>query len=200
MPTLDVSAAGRSRRLRTWALVRPALTAVALVVVYYVLPLDDKLGGRVLGLVAALVGLGVLLTWQVRAVTTAPSPRLRAVESLATSIPLFVVVFAAFYTTLSGQDEFAFTEPLDRTDALYFTVTTLATVGYGDIAAVSEPARIAATVQIVAGLIILGAVVKVFGDAVRVGLSRAGLEQMDGPAPGLGGHRDVHGTPTDRAD
>ncbi|TRW45434.1 potassium channel family protein [Georgenia yuyongxinii] len=202
MSTLDDLSAEHRRRLRWWALVRPALTAVALVFVYYALPLDAH-GGTLPGLVAALAGLAVLLAWQVRAVQTAPSPRLRAVESLATSIPLFVVLFAAFYTTMSGQDESAFTEPLDRTDALYFTVTTLATVGYGDIAAVSHPARIAATVQIVAGLLILGGVVKLFGGAVRIGLRHAGLDEVDepraGPAAG-GGDHDTHGTRPDQAE
>ena len=35
-----------------------------------------------------------------------------------------------------------FTEPLTRTDAQYFTVTIFATVGFGDITAVTQTARV----------------------------------------------------------
>lgn len=159
------------RRLRPLTLLRPFLTGAALLTVYYLLPLDR--GGNVAGLVMGLAALTVLVIWQVRAVMTAPSPRLRAVESLATSIPLYIVLFAGSYYTMSGRDTEAFTEQLDRTDALYFTIATLATVGFGDIAAVSEPARAAVTVQMVTGLVLLGVVIKVFLGAVQIGLRRA---------------------------
>ena len=46
----------------------------------------------------------------------------------------------------------SFTEPLTRTDALYFTVTVFSTVGFGDIAAKSEAARIVLIVQMPADL------------------------------------------------
>jgi hypothetical protein len=152
-------------------LLRPILTAAALVTLYYILPLDR--GGFVPGLMVGLIALTVLVIWQVRAVMTAPKPRLRAVESLATSIPLYIVLFAGSYAMMSARDPGAFTEPLDHTDALYFTVATLATVGFGDIAAVSEAARITVLVQMVTGLVLLGLVIKVFLSAVQIGLRHA---------------------------
>ncbi|HRO30804.1 MULTISPECIES: potassium channel family protein [Micrococcaceae] len=158
-------------RLRPWTLLRPILTGAALLTVYYLLPLDR--GGSLTWFVVGLTALTVLVIWQVRAVMNAPSPRLRAVESLATSIPLYIVLFAGSYYTMSGRDADAFTEPLDRTDALYFTIATLATVGFGDIAAVSEPARAAVIVQMVTGVVLLGVVIKVFLGAVQIGLRRA---------------------------
>ena len=72
-----------------------------------------------------------------------------------------------------GQvDPANFTQDLSRVDALYFTVTTFATVGFGDIAPVSEEARIITTVQIVIDLILVGLVVRVFLGSVRAGLAR----------------------------
>lgn len=180
------------RRPRPWALLRPILTGTALLVVYFALPLDRHSGGTVLALVVGLAALAGLVVWQVRAVSTAPWPRLRAVESLATSIPLYVVLFAGSHVTMSARDPTAFTEPLDRTDALYFTVTTLATVGFGDIAAVSQAARIAVTVQMVTGLVLLGLVIKAFLGAVTIGLRRSARghtgHATDGkwPVPGHG--------------
>jgi voltage-gated potassium channel len=170
MSVLEVPGGGW-HQLRPRTLLRPILTGAALLTIYYLLPLDR--GGNVPGLVVGLIALTVLVIWQLRAVMTAPSPRLRAVESLATSIPLYIVLFAGSYYTMSDRDTGAFTEPLDRTDALYFTVATLATVGFGDIAAVSEAARIAVIVQMVTGLVLLGVVIKVFLGAVQIGLRRA---------------------------
>ena len=142
--------------------------------------------------------------------TRSPSPRLRAAESLATSIPLYIVLFAVSHATMSAWDADAFTEPLDRTDALYFTITTLATVGFGDIAPVSPTARVVVMVQMVTGLVLLGLVIKMFLSAVEVGLRNAGgkpagqaepdepapdhvdgdTTRADGPEPGTGGPAD----------
>jgi voltage-gated potassium channel len=185
----------RRRGQRLWVLLRPALTGVALVVVYYTLPLNRH--GSIPGLLIALGALTALVAWQIRAVMRSPSPRLRAAESLATSIPLYIVLFAMSHATMSSWDPDAFSEPLDRTDALYFTITTLATVGFGDIVPVTQTARIVVMLQMVTGLVLLGLVIKMFLGAVEVGLRNAAgrpAGQADGPAPG---HDD--GEPT-RAD
>ena len=65
-------------------------------------------------------------------------------------MPLFLLIFAAVYELLSGTDPHAFSETLSRTDSLYFVVTVFATVGFGDITAVSQSARVIVTVQMVA--------------------------------------------------
>ena len=49
----------------------------------------------------------------------------------------------------------SFTEPLTRTDALYFTVTVFSTVGFGDISPKSEAARVVLIVQMLADLVLL---------------------------------------------
>ncbi len=116
------------------ALLRPALTATVLVVLYYVLPFDrgaDPHALRLLGL--GLLGLSGVAVWQVRAILRSPHPVAQAVQALAVAVPLHLVLFAATDVLLSGHAQTAFTEPLTRTDALYFTVTVFATVGFGDI-------------------------------------------------------------------
>ena len=54
--------------------------------------------------------------------------------------------------------EFAgsFSQQLTHTDALYFTVTVFATVGFGDITAKTEAARLVVTGQMIIDLIIIG--------------------------------------------
>lgn len=56
---------------------------------------------------------------------------------------------------------------LTRTDALYFAITVFATVGFGDIAATSQTARIIVTVQMILDLIVIGLVVRGFLGAVQ---------------------------------
>lgn len=56
---------------------------------------------------------------------------------------------------------------MTRVDALYFTVTVFATVGFGDLAAVAEPARVVVTVQMLADLVLIGVIVKVLAGAAQ---------------------------------
>jgi len=66
----------------------------------------------------------------------------------------------------------SFTAPLTRTDALYFTVTVFSTVGFGDITAKTETARLVVTGQMIADLVILGLAIKAIVSAVRRGRQR----------------------------
>lgn len=164
----------RSRRLVGVGLLRSLGATVVLLGGYYVLPLD-RLGDVSLGvvLVVGLLLLATAMVFQVRATVGAAHPALRAVESLATVIPLFLLMFSATYFVMSraGGDNFN-AHTLTRTDALYFTVTSFATVGFGDIVATSETARVLVTVQMVLDLIILGLVFRVFLGAVQLARRR----------------------------
>jgi hypothetical protein len=77
------------------------------------------------------------------------------------------------------------TQPLTRTDALYFTVTVFATVGFGDITAVSQSARLVVTVQMLLDLLALGLVVRAFVGAVQSARQQAAQDtrpERDGGA------------------
>ena len=124
----------KRRRLIVGAAIRSALAATVIVVLYYLLPLD---GGRDIGTgIRLLIGLLVfasLITWQLRAIVGARYPGVRAAEALGLLLPLFLVVFASTYYLMAQASAASFTESLTRTDSLYFTITTFATVGFGDI-------------------------------------------------------------------
>ena len=74
------------------------------------------------------------------------------------------------------------THPPTRTDSLYFTVTTFSTVGYGDITAASQTARLVVTVQIILDLLALGLGIRVFFGAVQ--LARQARPAPADPAAG----------------
>jgi hypothetical protein len=147
-----------------------------MVVLYYKLPLDHQKNVPVT-LAVALVILAVITVWQVRAVSRAPYPALRAVESVVTTIPLFVLLFASAYFIMAGANPTNFnTHPLSRTSALYFTMTVFATVGFGDIVAVSESARLVVTVQMLLDLIVLGLVIRTFVSGARQARQRGAAD------------------------
>ncbi|HEU4348552.1 MAG TPA: potassium channel family protein, partial [Actinoplanes sp.] len=112
-------------------------------------------------------------------------PRLRAVEAVAVSVPLLVLLFASAYFVTGQIQPESFTEPLSRIDAVYFTVTVFATVGFGDISARTEAARILVTVQMAADLVFIGFVAKVLIGAVQRrqdALSTRSTRPVDPPA------------------
>jgi voltage-gated potassium channel Kch len=112
----------------------------------------------------------------VRAITRSASPRLKAVEALAVTLALYLVLFSSAYYLMEHSSPGSFSEPLTRTDALYFTLTTFATVGFGDITAVSQTGRVVTMLQMLGGLILVGIAAKVLASAVRAGLRRQGRE------------------------
>jgi voltage-gated potassium channel len=162
---------------------RMLLTPVCLVILYFLLPLDREFTpGTIAALGAGIFAMGLLVAWQVRSILRSPHPALQAVEAVALSLPLFLLLFAATYTLLSDSDAAAFTEPLSRLDSLYFVVTVFATVGFGDISAVSAVARVLVTVQMVGDLVLIGLVLRVFLTAVDRGRRRTTAQRAAPPA------------------
>ena len=159
------------RRLIAVGLVRAGIATAVLVAAYYVLPLDH-LSGVPLWVVLT-VGLLVLVAvsvYQVRTIIRAPHPGVRAVEALATTAPLFLLLFAATYFVMASANSGNFSaHPLTRTDTLYFTVTVFSTVGFGDITATSQSARVLVVVQMILDLLVLGLGIRVFIGAVQLG-------------------------------
>ena len=162
------------RRLVVMGLLRALATTVALVTLYYLLPFESIPNmPAALTFTVAMMVLGVASAWQVRAVLVSPYPGIRAIESVATSAPLFLLLFAATYYLMARFDPGSFNvRGLTRTDTLYFTVTVFSTVGFGDITATSQISRIVVTLQMILDLIVLGLGVRVFIGAVRIGRER----------------------------
>ncbi|MEJ2889180.1 potassium channel family protein [Actinomycetospora aeridis] len=162
-----------SARRVVLVLARSVITIVLLVVLYFLAPLDPRQDtGTLILFLLGLVALVAMVVFQLRAIVTARYPGLRAVEAFASAIPLFLLLFAATYTAISAARPDMFTVPLTRVDALYFTVTVFATVGFGDITPLSQAARILVTIQMVADLLVLGLLVNSMLEAVRRGRSR----------------------------
>jgi hypothetical protein len=161
------------------SVLRTLLVTVLALLVYAQAPWDRLRDGSAVALFLAwLVLLAVALWWQLRSVARSPHPWLRAAQAVVLVLLLLVVPFATVYAYASAQDPATFTQPLTRIDALYFTVTVFATVGFGDIAPVTESARVLVTLQMVIDLVLIGVIVKVL-----TGVARRRRDVLRGPAP-----------------
>jgi voltage-gated potassium channel len=159
---------------------RTAVSATALVVAYYLIPVRAKTSAQeVLWLLAALLAFTALIALQLRWIVNSRHPALRAMESLAVAVPLFLVGFARIYLTLSTSSQ-SFTSELDQTSALYFTITVFSTVGFGDIAPATDFARGIVSVQMILDLVVLGAAGKLLLGAAQRGIAKRDSEQSSG--------------------
>jgi voltage-gated potassium channel len=154
--------------------VRACATCAIVLAVYFTVPIGQHPNESIV--LRLSVGLALFvsaLAYEVRAITRADRPLLRAADALALVIPLFVVVFAWTYLTMAQSSVGAFSAPLDRVSALYFTVTVLSTVGFGDIAPRTDAARLTVTLQMGADLVLVALVVRLILEAARGTFGRA---------------------------
>ena len=157
------------RRLITQGLVRAFAATALLIALYYLAPLDRAASIPLwLSLTVALLALGALTAYHVRAILRSAHPGVRAGEALATTAPLFLLLFSAIYFMMAQASATNFNvHTLTRTDALYFTITVFASVGFGDITATSQTARVLVMVQMILDLVVIGLVVRLFVGAVK---------------------------------
>jgi uncharacterized membrane protein (DUF485 family) len=144
------------------------LVWVLVVGIYYVIPFTDlSKGESVVRLVLGITVFVVVFAGQLRRVMRAELPGLRAVQALGGAVPIFLVVFASVYLSISLNSPPDFSEPLNHTGALYFVVTIFSTVGFGDITPKGDFARIIVSFQMLLDLVIIGAVVRLLAAAAK---------------------------------
>lgn len=136
---------------------------------YFVVPenADNAPVGVLLGAILAVVGLAAV-TWVVIDEVRRAEKRLR-LSHLLLALELVVVIFALCYYGVAVRMPGEFSGLATRLDALYFSLTTVATVGYGDISAAGQLARLLVSVQLVFNLVFVAALVSLVQGRVRSG-------------------------------
>ena len=129
--------------------------------VFFAIEIDDPLA-----LAAALIGVLVyiipaVLVWRsvIPAARSGHAPSLGVV--VVTGLNLVVGPFAALHWQMSQNVQGCFNTSLTPVDAIYFTLTTLTTTGFGDIRAVAPLCRLAVTAQMIVDAVIFLGVVAV---------------------------------------
>jgi hypothetical protein len=175
--------------LRHRAMLRSAATIVAawtlIIGAFYTLPFDHLTGERSLVRLSVVVALIVaVFLWQFRRISTAELPELRAVEALGIVIAVFLIGFSIVYLSMANGRPTTFTQSLDHTRALYFTITIFSTVGFGDITPKTDAARLVVAAQMLLDLAIIGVVVRMIFTAARSRIAPAQNGGRDSrPAP-----------------
>jgi voltage-gated potassium channel len=170
------------RRQRQRVVARSAARILASVVLLFVLygslPVADRTGlGTLLELFVGLVIFGAVLGWQVLKIMAAEHPELRAAEALATAVPIVLIVFAFTYLSLSHSEPGSFSQPLNHVRAVYFVITVISTVGFGDITPKTDAAMILVSFQIMLDLVLLVGIVRAVFFAAQVGVRRRQIER-----------------------
>ena len=164
----DVAAAERTWKHLVVSAVRAVLTATVLVALFYLLPLEDLSGASAVGgLIVGIVIFLALVAWEVWRILQSAHPETRALEALFVVLPLFILMFATAYFVMGRADPADFSEALTRSDALYFTVTVFATVGFGDVSPQGETTRLVVTGQMILDLVFLGVGIRTILGAVQ---------------------------------
>ena len=144
------------------------LSWVFVIGAFCVLPIGRESGLHAfvrLGLDIALIG--AVFAWQIRRISVAELPELRAVEALGIVIVVFLVLFSGIYLAMSHDAPRTFTQTLDHIQALYFTISIFSTVGFGDITPRTDTARVLVSIQMLLDLVIIGAAVRLIFSAAR---------------------------------
>lgn len=161
----------RKRRLRAalarGSLVRVTVTVLGILIAYYSMPFRVTGGRLALDVLLTMAGV-VAMAWAITTQVRRQSDQ-RGTEpaSLAVVVSLVIGLFAAGYYLIEQSQPGQFQGLATRTDSLYFTLTTLTTVGYGDVHASGQVARALVIVQQVFDVVFVAALISTYAGPLR---------------------------------
>jgi voltage-gated potassium channel len=168
-------------RERTVAWLKTLATVVSMCVIYFVLPLrqgDDPLPLAAATAIAVLAAILLAALAATRIRDTLHGDLNEGVHSLVTVLALAVLGFAVGYFLLARSDPSELPGLNTRLDALYFTLTTLATIGFGDIYPSGQAARGVTCVNILFNAVVVASLARtILGVISRTRAAQA--EQRD---------------------
>lgn len=152
---------------------------IAVLGVFFVLPLDRLWIGVLGGL--CLVAMVVPMTLRrVRSILGSPRPGVAAVQAIALMATALIVGFAMVHRAIDVSYPSEYHGMDTDLDGLYFTVTVLSTVGFGDIVATGQWARGLVAFQMICNMVFIGGALKLVSWAAR---TRAPFDRLGADAP-----------------
>ena len=163
--------------------VRSLTGLVAILVVYFTAPVEgDKSVVRLvldIGITIAAVTLVIMVTGrEFRRMQVGEALRLTGAQLLIV-LEIVLVVFSAIYYAMARHGTHEMSGLHTRIDAMYFTATTIATVGYGDIHSVGQLARVVNTVQLVFDILFIAIFVRLIATATGQRQARLAQEHAE---------------------
>ncbi|WP_322938254.1 potassium channel family protein [Nocardioides bizhenqiangii] len=149
---------------RNMSWLRPVWTLVGLLVAYYAFPLKwtgGAPGAVVLSLLVTVGGLALVASAMIKELGQVRKGEPgRGVRVLAMLLILLVMAASLSFFLLNEIRPDEVTGLQTRTDALYFTLSTMTTVGYGDVHAEGQIARALVCVMIVFNVVVVASLVR----------------------------------------
>jgi hypothetical protein len=145
------------------------LTVVVPIVVYFVLPLDREFGALIASLlvITAAASLIPLSIRQAQMVLYSADPLFDAMRCIISALVFLVISFSSAYFVLADNYDNQIKGLDTKLDAIYFTITILATVGFGDISATGQTARGIVSGQMVVNFAVLAVSLRVIAWALK---------------------------------
>jgi hypothetical protein len=149
-----------------WA--RLSAMVLLILLVYFVAPVEitphteTLVRGAISVLVLALLAFGMVRQLQMHIDDTS-----RRIDGLVVGIVLVVVVFSHTFYVLQQQDPGQFVGLQTKLDSLYFAMTTLVTVGTGDVHAAGQAARALVLVQMVFNVVFVATTATLLTSRIR---------------------------------
>jgi len=149
--------------------VRSVLGLVAVLGLYFAFPVEAasstvRLVGNLVITVACMVVVGLVIVREFRRLQLGEDMRFTGGQ-LVIALEVVLVVFALSYFSLAIYSPGEMAGIHTRIDALYFSATTVSTVGYGDIHAAGQVARVVTTVQLVFDVVFIASFARLLSQA-----------------------------------
>jgi hypothetical protein len=140
-----------------------------MLIIFYAVPVSsaDSTVRVALSVLLTLIGVGALGWAIVEQLKRQLHTRSEDIHTLLLLLPLAAIVFALGFYVLDEHSPDQLSGLSTRTDALYFTLSTLTTVGYGDITAHGQLARGLVILQLVFNAVFVGAAVSTVVATIR---------------------------------
>ena len=145
---------------------RPVWTLVGLLVAYYAFPVEWAEGSpgvvllSILGTVGGVVLVGTMMARELGSVRRGEPGR--GFRVLIMLLILLVMAASLSFFLLNEVSPDEFDGLSTRTDALYFTLVTMSTVGYGDVHAEGQVARALVCILIVFNVVVVTSLVRAY--------------------------------------
>jgi voltage-gated potassium channel len=149
-----------------------------IIALYFLAPVSaDARGGVVARTIGALLVLAALVFGVVHQLRAHVDDTSRRLDGLVASIVVVVVVFSLAFYVLDVHHPDQLSGLHTRLDSLYFTASTLATVGYGDVHAVGQAARALVLVQLVFNVVFVATAAGLLSARVRSAVQQRSQER-----------------------
>jgi voltage-gated potassium channel len=156
---------------RRW--LRMAAILVVVLVLYFTVPVSPEIeASDLVQLCVSVVALGLLAVAVLLEVRLQLMDAERRIDGLVLALMIAVLGFALGFYVMAEQSPDQIVGLDTRLDALYFTMTTLLTIGFGDIHAAGQSARALVLIQMVFNVVIIATAASTITTRIR---TRAGI-------------------------